>query len=226
LSKSFSRPLIINLKNYPEISGERSINLAKEAALVHNACKVEIIVAPPPTTLQAVVDSTDLPIISQHIDDVPMGASTGFIVPEILKLSGAKGSLINHSEHKIAFENIKSLVERLKRLDMVSIVCASDVGEVAKISPICPDFIAIEPPELIGTGVAVSRANPSIIEDSIRAVHTSSPSTRVLCGAGIVDRDDVKKALDLGASGILVASGVVKSSSWKKKIEELSSAFN
>jgi triosephosphate isomerase (TIM) len=225
LPRSFLRPLIINLKNYPEISGRRSINLAKQAALVHDAHKVEIIVAPPATTLQAVVGSTDLPIISQHVDDVAVGASTGFIVPEILKLSGAIGSLINHSEHKIGFQNIKNLVERLSSLEMVSIVCASDVKEVMKISPISPDFIAIEPPELIGTGIAVSRANPSIIQESVRAVRSSSPSTRVLCGAGIVDKYDVKKALDLGASGILVASGVVKSPSWKKKIEELSSAF-
>jgi triosephosphate isomerase (TIM) len=225
LSRSFLRPLIINLKNYSEISGEGSINLAKEAAFVHEEYNVEIILAPPPPLLHAVVDSTDLPIISQHVDDIQMGASTGFIVPEIVKSSGAVGSLINHSEHKIDFQNIKNLVERLNSLDMVSIVCAADVEEVTKISSLRPDFIAIEPPELIGSGIAVSRANPSIIVDSVRVAHTSSPSTRVLCGAGIVDRDDVKKAFDLGASGILVASGVVKSLSWKKKIEELSSAF-
>jgi triosephosphate isomerase (TIM) len=225
LSRSFLRPLIINLKNYPEISGEGSINLAKEAAFVHEACNVEIILAPPPPFLHAVICSTDLPIISQHVDDIQMGASTGFIVPEIVKSSGAIGSLINHSEHKINFQNIKNVVERLSSLDMVSIVCAADVEEVTKISSLRPDFIAIEPPELIGSGIAVSRANPSIIVDSVRVAHTGSPSTRVLCGAGIVDKDDVKKAFDLGASGILVASGVVKSSSWKKKIEELSSAF-
>ena len=225
MSKSFLRPLIINLKNYPEISGEGSINLAKEASFVHEAHKVEIILAPPPPILQAVVGSTDLPIISQHVDDISAGASTGFIVPEIVKSSGAVGSLINHSEHKISFQNIKNLVQRLSSLDMVSIVCASDVEEVTKISSLCPDFIAIEPPELIGTGIAVSRANPSIIVDSVRVAHTASPSTRVLCGAGIVDKDDVEKALELGANGVLVASGVVKSPSWKKKIEELSSAF-
>jgi triosephosphate isomerase len=225
LSRSFSRPLIINLKNYPEVSGNGAINLAKEAASVHETSKVEIILAPPPPILQALVGTTDLPIISQHVDDIPAGASTGFIVPEIVKLSGAVGSLINHSEHKIDFQNIKNLIERLSSLNMVSIVCASDVEEVTMMSPLCPDFIAIEPPELIGTGIAVSRANPSIIVDSVRVVHTASPSTRVLCGAGIVDKGDVMKALDLGASGILVASGVVKSPSWKKKIEELSSAF-
>lgn len=225
MSRSYLRPLIINLKNYPEISGEGSINLAKEAAFVHEASNVEIILAPPPPILHAVAGSTGLPIISQHVDDIQMGASTGFIVPEIVKSSGAVGSLINHSEHKIGFQNIKNLVERLSTIDMVSIVCAADVEEVTKISSLRPDFIAIEPPELIGSGIAVSRANPSIIVDSVRAAHTGSPSTRVLCGAGIVDKDDVKKALDLGASGILVASGVVKSPSWKKKIEELSSAF-
>jgi triosephosphate isomerase len=223
LSRSFSRPFIINLKNYPEISGNGSIILAREAAIVHEACKVDIILAPPPSSLQAVSDATDLPIFSQHVDDIQMGASTGFIVPEIVKSCGAVGSLINHSEHKIYLQNIKNLVERLRSLNMVSIVCAADIGEVAMISRLSPDFIAIEPPELIGSGIAVSRANPSIIVNSVSAVQ--STSTKILCGAGIVDKEDVKKALDLGASGILVASGVIKSSSWKKKIEELSSAF-
>ena len=47
----------------------------------------------------------------------------------------------------------------------------------------------------------------------------------MLCGAGIVNKSDVTKALELGADGILVASGIIKSSSWYHKIEELSSAL-
>jgi len=52
-----------------------------------------------------------------------------------------------------------------------------------------------------------------------------SPKVKVLCGAGIVDKTDVQKALELGAEGILISSGVVKSRSWYDKILELSSVL-
>lgn len=223
--KLFSRPLIINLKNYSEIAGNNSIKFARKATAVRKKYDVDIVIAPPLCSLLAVSNVTELPVVSQHVDDESVGPSTGFIVPEIVKSCGAVGSLINHSEHKIDLLTIKNLVKRLRRLDLISIVCAADIGEANSISGYSPDYIAIEPPELIGKGVAVSRANPSIISNSVKAVRSNSPSTRVLCGAGIVDRNDVTKALDLGAKGVLVASGIVKSSSWYHKIEELSSAF-
>jgi len=120
---------------------------------------------------------------------------------------------------------VKNLIKRLRGLDLISIVCAADVGEVNNISAFSPDYIAIEPPELIGKGIAVSKANPSIISMSVKAVRNNSTTTRVLCGAGIVNKSDVTKALELGADGILVASGIIKSSSWYHTIEELSSAL-
>jgi triosephosphate isomerase len=46
-------------------------------------------------------------------------------------------------------------------LGMTSIVCAQGPQEVVEISTLEPDFIAIEPPELIGSGRAVSKENPT-----------------------------------------------------------------
>ncbi|MDQ5870462.1 MAG: triose-phosphate isomerase [Thermoproteota archaeon] len=223
--KLFVRPLIINLKNYLEIGGNDSIKFARKATGVRKKYDVDIIIAPPLSSLLAVSNITKLPVVSQHVDDESVGPTTGFIVPEIIKSCGAVGSLINHSEHKIDLLTIKNLVKRLRGLDLISIVCAADIGEVNNISGLSPDYIAIEPPELIGKGIAVSRANPSIISNSVKAVRSNSPTTRVLCGAGIINKSDVTQALDLGADGILVASGIIKSSSWYHKIEELSSAF-
>jgi triosephosphate isomerase len=108
---------------------------------------------------------------------------------------------------------------------MISIVCADDLQEVEVLSQFSPDYLAIEPPELIGKGIAVSKANPSIITDSVQVVKKISPRVKVLCGAGIVDKTDVQKALELGAEGILISSGVVKSASWYDKILELSSVL-
>ena len=221
---SFVKPLVINLKNYYEILGDNSINIVQDAKKASLSNHKDIIIAPPPSSLLA-LSKIKIPIVSQHVDDVPLGATTGFIVPEIIKSYGAVGSIINHSEHKIEHSKIKNLVKRLRELDMISIVCADDLHELKAISQFSPDFLAIEPPELIGKGVAVSKVNPSIIEESVQAVKRISPTVKVLCGAGIVDKYDVEKALELGAEGILISSGVIKSSSWYNKILELSSVL-
>lgn len=221
---TFHKPLVINLKNYGEISGDNSTKIVQDALKASMLNQTDIIIAPPPSSIFA-LSKIKIPIISQHVDDVPVGATTGFIVPEIVKSYGALGSIINHSEHKIEHTQIKNLVKRLRELEMVSIVCATDLDEVNAVSRFSPDFLAIEPPELIGKGVAVSKANPSIIKDSVRVAKRNSSAVRVLCGAGIVDKYDVEKALELGAEGILIASGIVKSSSWYNKIQELSSVL-
>lgn len=221
---TFDKPLIINLKNYNEISGENSLKIVEDAKKVCLLNQKDIIIAPPPSSVLA-LSKQGVPIVSQHVDDSTIGATTGFIIPEILKSYGAVGSIINHSEHKIDHSQIKNLVKRLRDLDMISIVCADDMDEVDAISRFSPDYLAIEPPELIGKGIAVSKANPSIIRDSVRLVKQISSTVRVLCGAGIVDKNDIEKALELGSEGILISSGVVKAPSWYNKILELSSVL-
>lgn len=213
-----NRPLVINFKNYSDASGAKTIELAQAAQQVARKLKVEIVLAPPQGSLALVAKSVDIPVVCQHVDDAKEGSTTGFFVPEIAKLCGASGSLINHSEHRIDIQTIENLVKRLRGLDMASIVCARTPDEVAKIASFSPDFIAIEPPELIGSGRAVSKENPAIITDSIKA---ASGRSRVICGAGITDKGDVAKAMELGSHGILVASGVVKAKSWPEKIAEL-----
>jgi triosephosphate isomerase (TIM) len=217
------QPLIINFKNYEEVSADRAIKLAESAREVAERLRIEIVVAPPQPMLALIANKIHIPVIGQHVDNEKMGPSTGFIVPEIVKSCGAIGSLINHSEHRIERSSIASLVERMRKLGMASIVCAQEPREVAEISStLQPDFIAIEPPELIGSGRAVSKENPAIITKSIDAAGSRS---RVICGAGITDKDDVTKAMELGSQGILVASGIVKATSWEKKIAELASGM-
>ncbi|HJU79845.1 MAG TPA: triose-phosphate isomerase [Nitrososphaeraceae archaeon] len=221
---TFANPLVINLKNYSEISGDNSLKITEEAKNAFLSNHKDIVIAPPPSSIMA-LSKTKIPIVSQHVDDVPLGATTGFTVPEIVKSHGAIGSIINHSEHKIEHSQVCNLVKRLRGLDMISIVCADDLEEVEILSQFSPDYLAIEPPELIGKGIAVSKANPSIITDSVQVVKRISPTVKVLCGAGIVDKTDVQRALELGAEGILISSGVVKSASWYDKIMELSSVL-
>ena len=219
-----NRPLIINFKNYGEASAGKTIELAVDAQDVAEKLGVEIVLAPPQPALALVCKAAHkIQVVCQHVDDAQLGPTTGFFVPEVAKSYGAVGSLINHSEHRIEVPAIRNLVEQMRRLNMTSIVCAQTPDEVSRIADFRPDFIAIEPPELIGSGRAVSKENPAIITDSIKA---AGGKAKVICGAGITDQGDVAKAMELGSHGILAASGIVRAKSWPEKITELASGMH
>lgn len=217
--------IIINFKNYSEVRGQGTINLSNAAQKIADDLQLEIGLAPPLFSIFSVSQTVTIPVLSQHLDSTSEGASTGFLSAEMAKSFGAVGSIINHSEHPIDQLLIGEMVERLRSLKMTSVVCAKSPEEVSNIARFHPDFIAIEPPELIGSGRAVSKHDPSIITRSLEAKTDHSQSTRLLCGAGIVDKSDVTSAIRLGAEGILVSSGVIKASSWHEKILDLASGF-
>ena len=217
--------LIINFKNYLELSASKTVELALAAQRASHVMKVKTIVAPPQPSLSLVAQNVNIPVFCQHVDDVQAGQSTGFFVPDVAKSFGAAGSILNHSEHRLDYNTIGNLIERLRKLNMVSVVCARTSSEAAELARLNPNYIAVEPPELIGSGKAVSKENPKVILDSVKLVSEHSKSTGVICGAGIMDKSDVRSAFDLGVKGILVASGVIKANSWYDKISELSSGF-
>jgi len=210
---------IINCKNYDEIAGERIIKMAKTAEKISKKYKVPIAIAPP-HHLIPLITKFRIIVLAQHVDDKKIGSTTGFMIPEILKKSKISGSIINHSEHRILEKEITSLVKRLQKLKLKTVVCVKNVNEVKKYAKLNPTFIAIEPPELIGTGRAISTERPALITNAVKAVKSAKNSTKLLCGAGIVSGEDVSKAKELGSNGILVASGIVKSKNWEKIITE------
>ncbi len=206
---------VINCKNYEEISGDKIIKFVKTAEKISKKYKINMAISPPQHLIGVVANST-IPILAQHIDDSKVGSTTGFVIPELLKKSKVKGSLINHSEHRISSKEIEKLILKLKELKMMSILCVKDVAEVRKYVKLNPDYIAIEPPELIGSGKAVSTQKPGLIQKASDAVKRGKNSTKLLCGAGIVSGEDVSKAIELGSKGILVASGIIKAKDWSK----------
>jgi triosephosphate isomerase len=215
---------VINCKNYEEIAGNEIIKFVKIAEKISKKFKVKIAIAPP-QHLIGLVSNSSITILAQHIDDSKIGSTTGFMVPELLKKSKVKGSLINHSEHRISSSEIKKLVLKLKELKMISILCVKDVAEAKKYAKLEPDYIAIEPPELIGSGRSVSTEKPELITKAAVAVKIAKNKTKLLCGAGIVSGKDVSKAIELGSKGILVASGIVKSKDWDKIITEFTKSM-
>jgi len=215
---------VINCKNYEEIAGNEIIKFVKIAEKISKKFKVKIAIAPP-QHLIGLVSNSSITILAQHIDDSKIGSTTGFMIPELLKKSKVKGSLINHSEHRISSSEIKKLVLKLKELKMISILCVKDVAEAKRYSKLEPDYIAIEPPELIGSGRSVSTEKPELITKAAVAVKIAKNKTKLLCGAGIVSGKDVSKAIELGSKGILVASGIVKSKDWNKVITEFAKSM-
>jgi triosephosphate isomerase len=218
------KTLIINFKNYREVLGEESLVLARAAATVAGRIPVEVIVAPPVPMLGAIARAvgTRVKVFSQTVSPMEAGASTGAVVPEAVSASGATGTLLNHSESPLSHGDIASLLPRLRRLRLSVCLCAKSASEALELCVLKPHYIAVEPPELIGSGVAVSKAMPTVISDTVSRLRGAGYRGRILCGAGIVDGRDVESSVALGAQGVLVASTVAKARDWVEKITELS----
>ena len=220
--KALTRPIIVvNFKTYPEASGTRSVALSRVCESVSEETGVAIAVAPPMTDLAVVVESVGIPVLSQHIDDVKAGSTTGHAPLESVVASGAVGTLLNHSERRLRIADIESLVGRCRNAGLSTIVCTNDIGVTKACSALEPDFVAIEPPELIGGDISVTSANPAIVKDSVGVARQICSGIGVLCGAGVKNGEDVAKAVELGTDGVLLASGVVKASDPRKVLLDL-----
>jgi len=202
--------ILVNYKAYLEGTGEKGLSLAKVAERVWMETGVTIGVAPPPSDIRLLTSSTRIPVFAQHMDAVIPGSYTGRVTAEAIREAGAVGTLLNHSEYRLQIADIQSCVERARQAGLMTVLCTNNPAVSSACAAIGPDFIAIEPPELIGTGIPVSKAKPEVITHSIERVREVNPSVQVLCGAGISKGEDVKAAIRLGTSGVLLASGVVK----------------
>ncbi|MEM1569639.1 MAG: triose-phosphate isomerase [Candidatus Bathyarchaeia archaeon] len=202
--------IIVNFKIYIESTGKRGLELAKLAEKASKETGVCIAVAPQTADIRLVAENTNIPVFAQHIDPVTPGAGTGAILAEAVKEAGAIGTLINHSERRLTLADIDACVKRARQIGLISLVCTNTPEVTYATAALNPDVIAYEPPELIGTGIPVSKAKPEAVTEALRLVEKINPSLPVLCGAGISTGEDVKKALELGTKGVLLASGVVK----------------
>lgn len=178
-------------------------------------------ISPSTPDLGRLAHQLEIPVLAQHVDPLDAGARTGHVVPESIAAAGAGGSLINHSERPMDPGTVGEAVRLLTGLGLVPVVCAKDVATARRLAAFRPPYLAVEPPELIGGDRAVSTAAPEVIVGSVIAVHEVSPATIVLCGAGVHDREDVARALELGSEGILVASAVTRAPDPAAAIAEL-----
>jgi triosephosphate isomerase len=220
--KRIRTPLIlVNFKTYIEATGKRGVELAKIADRVSRDSGVTIAVAPQFTDLKAVTEAVEIPVFSQHVDPIKPGAFTGHVLAEAVKAAGASGTILNHSERRIRISEIEEALSLARVSDLASLVCTDTPGVSAAVGSLDPDMIAIEPPDLIGTGVAVSKARPELITNSIKRIRSVNNSVDILCGAGVSTAEDVGKALELGTRGVLVSSSVVKGTNPAQLLENM-----
>ena len=202
--------IIVNFKTYLESTGQKAVSLAKTAARVAEETGASIVVAPQFADIANIADAVEIPIFSQHLDPIKPGSNTGHILAESIKEAGAIGTLINHSERQMKLSEIDAVISVCREKNLIPCVCANNPSVSASVAALRPDIVSIEPPELIGTGIAVSKAQPQVVTNTVNMVRQINPVVTILCGAGISQSEDVATALKLGTQGVLVASGIVK----------------
>jgi len=197
--------VLVNLKAYDC----DPVQIATAAADVADDSGVRVGVAPQAAAIDAVAD-TGVETWAQHVSPVEHGSHTGTIHADAAAAAGAEGTLLNHSERRLKLADIDASIDAAKRADLEICACANNPDQIAAVTALGPDSVAVEPPELIGTGTPVSQADPEIVEGAVAAAADVDPSVDVYCGAGISTGEDVVAAGELGATGVLLASGVAK----------------
>ncbi len=200
--------IVINFKNYKK--GKEVLRLSKKI----EKYLPKAIVAVPSVNLEEVSEKTKLKVFSQHVEK-NSNRETGFLTVEVAKKSGAKGSLLNHSEHKIGIKKIREISKEKIKL----IVCASNLKEAREIKKLKPYAIAFEDPKLISTEKSITKHNPKAIKEFANLLKNTK--TIPLCGAGINSKEDVVEAKKLGCKGVLIASAIANSKNPNKILKSL-----
>lgn len=212
--------VLVNLKAYAV--DPRAI--ASAAASVSTDTDARIGIAPQTSAIGSIAETAP-ETWSQHISSTGHGSHTGSTLADSVAKAGATGTVLNHSERRLTLDAIDRGITEARRVGLETVVCANTPEQVAAVTALGPDMVAVEPPELIGTGTPVSTADPDIVRDAVAAAGEIDPSVPVLCGAGISTGEDVVAARDLGAEGVLLASGVAKADNPEAVLADLVASY-
>ena len=217
--------IVLNVKTYAEATGNKTLDIAILMEKISKELGASMAIAVQPTDISLCSKKVSIPVFAEHIDPIKPGSHTGWILPEAVKTAGAVGTLINHSEHRLILADIDVCITRAKELNLDHIICSNNVATSRAIAAFSPNFIAVEPPELIGGDISVTTADPDIVSNSVEVVKKIDNKVKTLCGAGVKNGKDVLKAIELGADGVLLASGVVKAEDKESVIRDLASGL-
>jgi len=217
--------IVLNVKTYAEATGKNALDIAVLMDKISKETGASMAIAVQATDITLCVEKISIPVWAEHIDPIKPGSHTGWTLPEAVKSAGAVGTLINHSEHRLKLSDIDTCITLAKEHKLDHIVCSNNVSTSKAIAALSPDFVAVEPPELIGGDISVTTADPGIVSNSVKAVRDVDENVKVLCGAGVKNGKDVAKAIELGADGVLLASGIVKAKDKEGVIRNLTSGL-
>ena len=203
--------ILVNFKTYIQGTGKKALELAKICDNVYKETGVCVAIAVQAADIRMIAKNVEIPIFAQHIDPIQPGKNTGKTYIGAIKEAGAIGALVNHSEIRMKLAKIEETIDLVKENGIYTCACANTARIAGAITALDPDCCAIEPPELIGTGISVSTTKPEVITDTIEVMNKINDKVVPLCGAGIANSHDVKVALELGTKGILISSRIVTS---------------
>lgn len=208
--------VLVNLKAYPC----DPVAVATAAEDVAREYGADVGVAPQAAQIPQVAE-TGVRTWAQHVSPADHGSHTGSTLAEATAKAGAVGTLLNHSERRLTLADIDAGLTAADRAGLETVVCANNPDQIAAVTALGPDAVAVEPPELIGTGTPVSQADPDVVRDAVEAAEEVDSDVDVYCGAGISTGEDVVAAGELGAEGVLLASGVAKADEPRSALESL-----
>ena len=217
--------IVLNVKTYAEATGDKALEIAEIMDKISKETGASMAISVQATDLTMCAEKVSIPVFAEHIDPIKPGSHTGWTLPEAVKAAGAVGTLINHSEHRLKLADIDVCIARAKELDLGHIVCSNNIATSKAIAALSPNFVAVEPPELIGGDISVTTADPGIVSGSVDAVRDVDKNIKILCGAGVKNGKDVAKSIELGAKGVLLASGIVKAKDKESVIRDLVSGL-
>jgi len=217
--------IVLNVKTYAEATGKNALEIAAIMDKISKETGASMAISVQATDITMCAEKVSIPVWAEHIDPIKPGSHTGWTLPEAVKAAGAIGTLINHSEHRLILADVDVCISRVKELGLDHIVCSNNVATSKAIAAFSPNFVAVEPPELIGGDISVTSADPGIVSGSVDAVRQVDKNVKVLCGAGVKNGKDVAKSIELGADGVLLASGVVKAKDKDAVIRDLASGL-
>jgi len=216
--------LVINFKTYQESTGGDALELAQKIDAAAENAPVDVLLAVQALDLEHIANTVKhTKVIAQHVDGVAYGAHTGHVLPVQVKHRGGIGTLVNHSERPVDQEHIGKTIDLAHTyFPDYTIVCTPSYEATVELDrKFDPSKIAYEPPALIGGDISVATAEPEII----KKVVDISDERQILVGAGIKTLEDIRISLELGAIGVLVASGVVKADDPAAVVREFLTAW-
>ncbi len=213
--------IFVNFKTYQEGTGANAVKLARIMEEVSSETQIKLIPVVQAGDVREVVQAVKLEVWVQHVDIEGYGAHTGSIIPEEVKEDGASGTFLNHSEHRfLSFENLEKAHQRAKEVGLKTLIFAGNIPQLLSVVGLNPDFVSYEPPELVGsTTTSVSQEKPEVIAESVQIA--KAKSLPLIVGAGIKTEEDIRKSLELGATGFAIASSIVKAIDPKEELTKL-----